>query len=259
MSTEHQESSQEGQPETPAESVVGTAISEEEYRYDPAADPDRFPPDACTISEFVLLSLGVHPRRYLVRPFIDRLGSPTHVVTFSARLGLRLSEEDALHMDGKEIQAATRYDQIYRALVVGVLTKPEEQFGGQIHLWMLRYEDLRNFALTRRWSLPPYMTRGDASGDDTADTDQLSPASQMLRALRQRTGDTRLTNLENLIALYRMLYEEGEGIPLAKPEEVIKEAMDRVGAGTSQNLTTCFTRMLRTEAHSRGGRPRERT
>lgn len=234
------------------------ALREEEYGYNPAEDIDGFPPVACTISEFVLLSLGIDHRKFLVGQYANAKGDIEHVIVRSDCLGLAISPSDILSMDGKERQAASRYNQINRALTLGVLTEPKRRMGEQRHLWWLSYKELRQFAMTMRWRLPPYMTMEGGGEQGTADSSDVSPAFLFLEHLLQRQGDDQLRKLTVLIEGYIKIHEQGEALSSAEDEvEAILKGIHerRYHEPLSSTPAKHLARTLKTVGDSSPGRP----
>jgi len=233
-------------------------LREEEYGYNPDEDIDGFPPVACTISEFVLLSLGIDHRKFLVGQYANARGDIELGIVRSDCLGLAISSSDILAMDGKERQAASRYNQINRALALGVLAEPGNRMGEQRHLWWLPYVELRQFAMSMRWELPTYMKMDSRDEQRTTDSSAVSLAFQFLEHLLERQGDDQLQKLTVLIEAYIRIHEQGEALSSAENdvEVILKRLHDtRYHKQLGDTPAKHMARILKTVRDSRRGRP----
>lgn len=252
MDTENQESSQEDQPGNPAE-PVGTAISEEEYRYDPAADAEWYPPVACTLSEYALMSVGINPHKYIVLlAFINADDRMRYAVFPWATVARAIAERDKLLMDGREKLASIRYERLRDGVLQGLIPTSEIYKGVPGHVQKFQFTALEDFAANQGWERVADQVMIRRSCPSSA-----SAAALLVEKLMERQGDDQLRRLTVAVEAYRRIYEDGEVPPSATDQvEALIERLwaERCAEPPKSKEVKCIAYMLKTVRGSGPGR-----
>ena len=254
MNTEHQESSQEGQPENPAESVVGTAISEEDYRYDPAEDAEWYPPVACTLSEYALMSVGINPHKYIVLPvLIDAEDRMRYAVFPWATVARAIAERDKLLMDGREELASIRHERLRDGVLQVLIPTSETYKEVPGHVQKFLFTALEEFAANQGWGRIADQVRIRRRYASSAS----AAAALLVEKLMERQGDDQLRRLTVAVEAYRRIYEDGEVPPSATDQvEALIERLwaERCAEPPKSKEVKCIAYMLKTVRGSGPGR-----
>ena len=252
----HQED--QGQPESTAQ-TVGNVVSEAEYRYDPEQDSDWYPPVACTLSEFALLSVGVNPHNYIVSlAFIEAEDRMRSAVFRREVLDGVISERDRLTMDGVERLAAVRHEKLRDAVFQGIIPMAEAYKNVPERFQKFSFNVLKSFAGKMRWGF------WEEQVSETSTAQQLSPASLLIEQLTARTGWDSMPRLLVVLEAYRRIYEEhkiSEGATLEEKVQLVKDLwQERAGKPLDDTPAHCLTYVLHTTLASKPGRrPRRRS
>ena len=196
---------------------MGNVVSEAEYRYDSAEDSYWYPPVACTLSEFALLSVGVNPHKYIVLPaFIEEEDRMRSAVFPWVVLDGVIRGRDRLIMDGRELIAGALYEQLRKAVLQENIPTAAAYKGVPEQFQNFSFKVLKGFAEENLQKL----LRGQP-GPSAAK--QPSPVSLLIAQLAARTGGDAMPRLLVVLEAYRRIYEEHQALTEEEEHQLLKD------------------------------------